>query len=98
MIVKPSLKTLSGWKFARGRARADHWVFGVGAILFIAGLALTSFGSMTVLDALAYDPLVAARTRPRPDTVVIVAIDRSSIEQLGQWPWPRRIHTQCFFT
>ncbi len=34
----------------------------------------------------------ALPTGPAPADVVIVAIDDSSIAQLGRWPWPRAVH------
>jgi adenylate cyclase len=33
-------------------------------------------------------------TRPPADEIVIVAIDDTSIEHFGRWPWPRAIHAQ----
>ncbi|WP_027834386.1 EAL domain-containing protein [Maritalea myrionectae] len=31
---------------------------------------------------------------PVSEKIVIVAIDPASLEEVGQWPWPRRVHAQ----
>ncbi len=68
----------------------------VASCLAVGALALTS----THLDSLelkSYDFLmtVVRGPRPPPDDVVIVAIDESSIKEIGasfNWPWPRHVH------
>lgn len=44
------------------------------------------------------DQLVALRmeVQPRPPTgkIVLVDIDAKSIEAIGRWPWPRRVHAE----
>ncbi len=36
----------------------------------------------------------AASTRPPTGETVLVAIDKQSIDYVGRWPWPRRIHAR----
>ncbi|MGB9101017.1 MAG: CHASE2 domain-containing protein, partial [Stenotrophomonas indicatrix] len=45
-------------------------------------------------DESAYDLMVGSWDyRPDP-SVLIVAIDEGSLQQLGQWPWPRSMHAR----
>ena len=46
------------------------------------------------LDYIVYDHALASAERPPPDDIVIVAIDNRSLDEIGRWPWPRRIHAQ----
>ncbi len=42
-----------------------------------------------------YDRTFSLTTRPKPDTrIVIIAIDDSSIEDIGYWPWRRATHAR----
>jgi signal transduction histidine kinase/CHASE2 domain-containing sensor protein len=45
-------------------------------------------------DHIVYDYLVRRDAQPPPDDVVVVAIDETSLEALGRWPWSRRLHAQ----
>ena len=45
-------------------------------------------------DALMYDAALKRSSRPPNDAIVIVAIDEYSLDKLGRWPWPRRVHAQ----
>ena len=47
------------------------------------------------LDYIVYDKILSVTDRPPPEDIVIVAIDNASIQQIGQWPWPRSIHAQA---
>ncbi|MEP7307767.1 MAG: adenylate/guanylate cyclase domain-containing protein [Acidobacteriota bacterium] len=71
------------------------------ASVVVSCLAVGTLASTTThLDSLelkSYDFLmtVARGPRPPPEDMVIVAIDESSIKEIGtsfQWPWPRSIH------
>jgi CHASE2 domain-containing sensor protein/signal transduction histidine kinase len=44
------------------------------------------------LDMLVYDLGLAHFERTPPDDIVIIAIDESSLRQVGRWPWRRSIH------
>ena len=43
-------------------------------------------------DQLLYDSQLRFWSRPAPDDIVIVAIDNSSLAQIGRWPWSREVH------
>ncbi|UJB20733.1 MULTISPECIES: CHASE2 domain-containing protein [Lysobacter] len=67
-----------------------------GAALCAAGLAalLTVSGATWRLDDFFYDQHLSNWGYAPDDDVVIVAIDDRSLNELGQWPWPRDIHAQ----
>src|SRR5690606_20412816 len=47
------------------------------------------------LNNLVYDfTMAAAPPQASPEDIVIIAIDDSSINALGYWPWRRNIHAQ----
>ena len=46
------------------------------------------------IDLIIYDTTLSVSTHPAPDEIVIIAIDEKSIDQLGRWPWSRRLHAQ----
>lgn len=63
-----------------------------GSLLTIALLALllSRPTALVQLDAMGYDLLLRTRQHaPPPAPVVIVDIDEKSLQELGQWPWPR---------
>lgn len=63
---------------------------GVGA--FTAGAA---YGQIFwQLDDALYDRLVGSWNYPADPQLVIVVIDDRSLQQLGQWPWPRSTHAR----
>ena len=43
-------------------------------------------------DELVYDHLVGEWNYPPDPRLAIVTIDDRSLQQLGQWPWPRSVH------
>ncbi len=45
-------------------------------------------------DQLLYDVHLRLWSSPAPDDIVLVAIDETSLKELGRWPWPRRTHAQ----
>ena len=46
------------------------------------------------MDNVIYDAYLRLLPTELPDDIVIIAIDEASIEQIGRWPWPRRIHAE----
>lgn len=54
--------------------------------------ALLATGWTGRLDTWIYDLLLNQWRRDPGASAVIVAVDDKSIEQLGRWPWPRRVH------
>ncbi|MCA1925860.1 MAG: CHASE2 and HATPase_c domain-containing protein [Thiobacillus sp.] len=66
--------------------------FSAALILLTLALATTASGVLSRVDNLLYDLGQRAITQPVPDDIVLVAIDESSLSQLGRWPWSRRLH------
>lgn len=66
--------------------RAHLYLIGISALL-VVGLVLTSLGD--ALDRWLYDRIVARTAPPPSSSIVIVAIDDASLQELGGWPWPR---------
>ncbi|MSQ52615.1 MAG: CHASE2 domain-containing protein [Betaproteobacteria bacterium] len=68
------------------------WFLGliVSLVLLFAG------GSQLIqsLERSAYDWGVRASTRTASDKVVVLAIDDSSIRNIGRWPWSREVHAK----
>ena len=62
----------------------------VAAIVIIAVVLGWHNGLRNVLADLRF----AWLSKPAGGEIVIVAIDAPSIEQIGVWPWPRRLHAQ----
>jgi EAL domain-containing protein (putative c-di-GMP-specific phosphodiesterase class I)/CHASE2 domain-containing sensor protein/GGDEF domain-containing protein len=72
--------------------------------LLIAGLLLLSIALVTGhpgtarllerVDLLVYDLLLPLQAPPMSSDITVVAIDDRSIEQLGRWPWDRRLHAE----
>ena len=63
--------------------------------LIALGATLGGFSPLQRLDLLAYDLLSAALPAPaQSQRAVVVAIDERSLQLLGRWPWPRRVHAQ----
>jgi diguanylate cyclase (GGDEF)-like protein len=46
------------------------------------------------LDLLAFDYLAPTLAPRDTGRVVVVEIDQQSLERLGRWPWPRRLHAE----
>lgn len=67
------------------------------AVALIATLLVTALvlGRLTErLDNIVYDKALAANERPPPGDIIVVAIDNRSLQTIGRWPWPRRIHAR----
>jgi adenylate cyclase len=64
----------------------------VGAVVGCATAIFFLSGAMNTWSSLATDRFFLKSKAH--DSVVIVAIDDSSIAQIGRWPWPRSIHAE----
>ncbi|MDQ0322618.1 adenylate cyclase [Pararhizobium capsulatum DSM 1112] len=68
------------------------WLYGMVALVACLSAAVYT---QTVLDRLTFLVFdVYQRVQPRPETgapIVLVDIDETSINALGQWPWPRTV-------
>ncbi len=66
-----------------------NWLLGlIITIPLLVGM-LSEYPPLHALDLKAYDLLSMLRQRDLPSPVVIVEIDRKSIDAIGPWPWPR---------
>lgn len=68
------------------------WFLGVVVALALALLASTPL--LQSLERTAYDWGVRASSRSPSDKVVVIAIDESSIRNIGRWPWSRDVHAR----
>lgn len=65
---------------------------GLAATAVLAvGRALVPDGT-AALEAAAYDRIQRATASRPSNRIVIIDVDAASIEQLGEWPWPRDVH------
>lgn len=70
------------------------------ALLLVVVFTLSSFTGVPGLHRLnniLHDTLAQAtvyRATSQAENIVIIAIDDNSIDRLGFWPWPRRVHAQ----
>jgi adenylate cyclase len=68
------------------------WLYGMVALIACLSAAVYT---QTVLDRLTFLVFdVYQRVQPRPESgapVILVDIDETSINALGQWPWPRTV-------
>ena len=77
----------------RRRRALVPWQWLLAALLLSVGAALSiQHEILWDWDHVIYDHLIRRDNRPPPDDIVIVAIDETSLETLGRWPWPRHIH------
>jgi len=52
------------------------------------------FGAFEPLDNTLKSFRFGLATRPASGDVVFVTIDPKSLEAIGVWPWPRRVHAE----
>jgi CHASE2 domain-containing sensor protein/predicted Ser/Thr protein kinase len=69
------------------------------AMLVIAVLALVVLAQVTTqlfngLELKLYDVASTRTARQPSDRIAIIAIDDTSIANIGRWPWPREVHAQ----
>ena len=70
-------------------SRSGLWL--TVALALLAAL-LGSFNGLGRVDQILYDRAVALTGRDMSPDIVIVAIDDTSIDALGRWPWRRAVH------
>lgn len=72
--------------------RHAGWTLGLPLVLLLLLLQTSSLPER--LDASIYDALIGAFPAAPSDNIVVVAIDDSSLQALGRWPWPRTLHAE----
>ncbi len=93
---------MKGWRRADGREPTQaqrlfrglvhEWLW-VGLILLPLTAVLSLSHGLTP-NNLVYDSLRRLSPLPVDPRILIVTIDDYSLQQLGQWPWPRSLHAQ----
>src|SRR5947209_4974052 len=68
------------------------WFLGVAVV----ALMLLAAGSdlLQSLERKAYDMGVQATSRTPSDKIAVIAIDDTSIANIGRWPWSREVHAK----
>jgi diguanylate cyclase (GGDEF)-like protein len=66
-------------------------IFIISAVILVMIFGVNS-SVMKRVDHIIYDTLLSFSGTSAPSEVVIVAIDETSIDKLGRWPWPRSTH------
>jgi len=76
--------------------RAGFWKKDWFLGLVVSLVLLFSGGTQLIqsLERAAYDWGVRASSRAPSDKVVVIAIDESSIRNMGRWPWSREVHAK----
>jgi len=69
--------------------KAD-WFLGLAVVAGVVVLHLAS-GLVSSLEHKAYDLGVTATSRNPSDRVAVIAIDEASLQNIGRWPWSRRV-------
>lgn len=67
-------------------------LLGMGLVLATLALAASATGWLARMDHFMFDLSQRLGAQPAPSGVVIVAIDQASLQEMGRWPWPRRVH------
>lgn len=75
------MKTFGFWK--------SDWFSGL--LVSLAVLALAPSDLLQSLERKAYDLGVSATSRNPSDKVAVIAVDKSSLDNIGRWPWSREI-------
>lgn len=63
-------------------------------LLIVTALILSNSVWLWHWDQSLYDAHLKQWSKPAPDDIVLVAIDETSLSELGQWPWPRNTHAE----
>jgi CHASE2 domain-containing sensor protein/predicted Ser/Thr protein kinase len=69
--------------------KAD-WFFGLVIAIAVFGFSRAS-GFIPGLERWAYDIGVQMTSKPPSDKIAVIAIDDTSIANIGRWPWPREV-------
>ena len=67
----------------------------LGAVVVLVVLAFNRFSDLVPsLERKAYDLGVQATSRTASDKIAVIAIDDTSIANIGRWPWSREVHAK----
>ena len=65
-----------------------------GAIVIVTALLTTLTGLLQTPNRFFYDQILSHSRQAVPNDIVIIAIDRYSLDRLGRWPWRRARHAE----
>src|SRR6185295_17648007 len=92
------------WRLARPRAREKgrsamksafwktDWFLGLAVVVLM--LFAGNSDLLQSLERKAYDMGVQASSRTPSDRIAVIAIDDTSIANIGRWPWSRDTHAK----
>ncbi len=66
----------------------------VALLLVVIALATSLSGLLVRIDHLIFDTGQRLNWRPMPADVMIVAVDKESLDRFGRWPWTRTWHAR----
>jgi serine/threonine-protein kinase len=67
----------------------------LGTVVVLAVLAFSKFSDLIPsLERKAYDLGVQATSRSASDKIAVIAIDDTSLANIGRWPWSREVHAK----
>src|SRR5262245_31488261 len=67
----------------------------LGAVVVLAVIGFNRFSDLLPsLERKAYDLGVQATSRTASDRIAVIAIDDTSIANIGRWPWSREVHAK----
>ena len=66
----------------------------LGTAVSIVMLALGGSSLIQSLERKAYDLGAVATNRTPSDRIAVIAIDKTSLDNIGRWPWSREIHAR----
>jgi len=74
------------------RSQVEKILISLGLISLSLILVYTQW--LEKWDHVIYDTHLKQWSHPAPDDIVIIAIDKQSLEKFGRWPWPRQVHAR----
>lgn len=66
----------------------------LGLVVVVLMLFAGSSDLLQSLERKAYDMGVQASSRTPSDRIAVIAIDSTSIANIGRWPWSREVHAK----
>jgi len=66
----------------------------ISLVLISLSLVLVYTQWLQQWDHVIYDTHLKQWSHPAPDDIVIIAIDKQSLEKFGRWPWSRLVHAR----
>ena len=76
----------------KGKFWVSDWFAGLIIVVVLAFLSQSNL--IQGLERSAYDMGVRSADRDPGDEIAIIAIDDTSLDNIGRWPWPRNVHAE----